>query len=97
MNEIRISGVLEAVTEQSSGTGSFLTARLRFSRNDEIVLLAAGEKVRAFGPFDAGDSVRIVGRLAVANGGLVVLVDECCDWHRESRARRREARVECEY
>lgn len=36
MNEIRLSGVLEAVTEQSSEKVTFLTARLRYSKSDDV-------------------------------------------------------------
>ena len=94
MNEIKLSCILGNVAEQSSAAGSFLTARLRFNRSDEVLLVVVGEKMDAFGPFDVGDAVRVIGRLALANGGLTILVDECAASHRQrtsaaiSRARK---------
>ena len=82
MNDIRLSGILGEIEERTSDKGvRVASARLRFNRERNcILMIAVDARVRQLTSFAKGDSIRVIGRLAVWGETFAVLVDECGRW-----------------
>jgi len=80
VNEITVTGVLAEVVEHDSPTGKLLTARLRFSKQDEITIIAVSYAARTMAGFDSGDAVCCTGKIVSHNGTLAVMLIEISHW-----------------
>ena len=81
MNEVKLSGILGEVHCQTSPSGvPIASARLVFSRQKSIVLVAVDSRTRQLTAFRKGSHIRCIGRIAAHKESFVIVVDECGTW-----------------